>query len=271
MKKIYAFMLMAGLAFFNAACESDATLDETRVADVTAPSVSLDNVTVNKFNASFTVTLSEKGNPEAREFGVLVSTEAQPDVNNSTVLVTSDLTEATTTLSGTFAPGTTYYVCAYALTANQIQTSEVQSFTTDPHYLGSFLGEKVFNGYSLHAKDNYPITVTITADEEDETIGYLNGLSSFATPDALALAPVKMKFDIEAGTVTILDGQLVNEPNYGPYLYCAMNPSTGQYVSGDNVGVIRDGVIYFNSLAALIVDGGNAGVAHLAYLEISIQ
>ena len=70
MKKIYAFMLMAGLAFFNAACESDATLDETRLADVTAPSVSLDNVTVNKFDASFTVTLSEKGNPEAREVGV---------------------------------------------------------------------------------------------------------------------------------------------------------------------------------------------------------
>ena len=271
MKKIYAFMLMAGLAFFNAACESDATLDETRLADVTAPSVSLDNVTVNKFDASFTVTLSEKGNPEAREVGVFVSTESQPDMNNSTVLASSDMTEPTTTLTGTFTPGTTFYVCAYVLTANQLLTSEVQTFTTDSHYLGAFLGEKVFNGYNLHAEDNYPIAVTITADEEDETIGYLSGLSSFATPDALVLEPVKMKFDIEAGTVTILDGQIVNEPNYGPYQYCIMDASTGQFLSGDNVGVIRDGVIYFNSLAALIVDGGNAGVPHLAYLEISIQ
>ena len=53
--------------------------------------------------------------------------------------------------------------------------------------------------------------------------------------------------------------------------YCIMDASTGQFLSGNNVGVIRDGVIYFNSLAALIIDGGNAGVSHLAYLDITIQ
>lgn len=269
MKKIYAFMLMAGLMIFNSACESDATLDETRVVDVTSPSVSLDNVTVDKFNASFTITLSEKGNPEAREYGVLVSTENQPDLLNSTVLV-ADLAESTATVSGAFAPGTTYYVCAYALTANQIQTSEVQTFTTESHYLGSFLGSKAFNGYNLHLEDNYPIAVTITADENDETIGYLNGLSSFAGV-TLALEPVKMKFDIEAGTVTILSNQIINEPTYGPYQYCMMDAATGQFLGGDNIGVIKDGIIYFESLAALIIDGANAGLPHMAYLDITIQ
>lgn len=269
MKKIYAFMLMAGLMIFNSACESDATLDETRVVDVTSPSVLLDNVTVDKFNASFTVTLSEKGNPEAREYGVLVSTENQPDLLNSTVLV-ADLAESTATVSGAFAPGTTYYVCAYALTANQIQTSEVQTFTTESHYLGSFLGTKSFIGTDVYTGDNSPITVTITADETDETIGYLSGLSSTAGV-TLALEPIKMKFDIEAGTVTIPDGQIVNEPNYGPYRYCMRNLTTGDFVFGDNVGIIEDGTIRFGTLSALIIEGQNAGLDHITYIEITIQ
>lgn len=270
MKKIYAFMLMAGLAFFNAACESDATLDETRLADVTAPSVSLDNVTVNKFDASFTVTLSEKGNPEAREVGVFVSTESQPDMNNSTVLASSDMTEPTTTLTGTFTPGTTFYVCAYVLTANQLLTSEVQSFTTDSHYLGAFLGSKSFIGTDFYTGDNSPIAVTITADEEDETIGYLSGLGSTAGV-TLPLEPIKMKFDIEAGTVTIPDGQIINEPNYGPYRYCMRDLSTGDFLSGDNVGIIEDGVIRFETLSALIIEGQNAGLDHITYANITIQ
>ena len=86
MKNLGYIILAAFLAISNIACESDATLDETRVADITAPTVSLKTVTVDKFNAIFEVSLDATGDPATREYGVLISTESQPDMTNSTFL-----------------------------------------------------------------------------------------------------------------------------------------------------------------------------------------
>lgn len=264
-------ILAASLLAINTACETDATLDETRVAEVAAPSISLQSVTVNKYTASFTIDLNEKGTPEAYECGVLISTEAQPDLNNSTI-VAADMAEKQATVQATLAPGITYYACAYALTTNQLAKSEVKAFTTESHYLGDFLGKKTLNGYNLSIEGSpvVPVNVEIVADEQDEKTAYLTGLSSFAGV-TLPLEPVKMIFDLENGTVTIPDNQVINEPNYGPYQYCMMDPNTGQLYSGDNVGSIQGKTINFESLVALIVEGGNAGVPHFAYAFVTIE
>ena len=72
MKKISIFALLA-CALFTTSCESDSTLDETRVSDGTAPTVAFE-VSVNKYDATFNMTTSD-GTPSAREFGIMVSTE----------------------------------------------------------------------------------------------------------------------------------------------------------------------------------------------------
>ena len=271
MKKIYAILLMGGLLFSNSACESDATLDETRPATVELPSVSLGNVTLNKTEVTFEVSLNGLGNPAAREYGVLVSTEEQPGLENSTAIA-ADMAEATATLSGSFSPGTTYYACAYALTANELVTSEVKSFTTESHYLGAILGEKVLNGYNYHADGEYPIAVTITADEEDETVAYMSGLYSFALPAGyeLNLTPVKMVFDLEAGTVTIPGEQITSDNQWGSYAYSFVD-AEGYIIYEDNVGTIENGVISFSCLGAFIIEGQNSGLPHFLYYDMTIQ
>ena len=271
MKNLGYIILAAFLAISNIACESDATLDETRVADITAPTVSLKTVTVDKFNAIFEVSLDATGDPATREYGVLISTESQPDMTNSTILA-ADITQNIASISATLAPGTTYYTCAYALTANQFITSEVKTFTTEEHYLGAFLGKHTLSGYNLSIEGSpvVPIEIEIVADDTNEKVAYLKGLSSFAGVE-LVLDPVTLIFDLEKGTVTIPDKQLINEPNYGPYQYCMMNLETGTFEFGDNVGIIQENTINFNTLIAVIVDGGNAGVPHFAYANITIK
>ena len=71
MKKLSIIALLA-CGLFATSCSNDATLDETRVADVTAPTVDFE-VSVAKSEATFTLT-STAGNPAAREVGVMVST-----------------------------------------------------------------------------------------------------------------------------------------------------------------------------------------------------
>lgn len=271
MKNLGYIILAACLAICNVACESDATLDETRVADIAAPVVSLKSVTVNKYNATFEISLDATGEPAAREYGVLVSTETQPNLNNSSIIA-ADMSQSAAVLNATLAPGTTYYACAYALTANQLVTSDVKSFVTDPHYLGSFLGKHTLSGYNLSLEGSpvVPVEVEIVADEANEKVAYLTGLSSFAGVE-LPLNPVRLIFDLENGTVTIPDQQVVNEPNFGPYQYCMMNLETGGFEFGDNVGIIQDGVIYFDTLIAVIIDGGNAGIPHFAYANLTIE
>lgn len=269
MKNIKTILLAASLALFNVACESDATLDETRVADTSAPTVSLQNVTLNKYTATFEVSLDAVGTPAAREYGVLVSTEAQPDWNNS-IVIASDMTENQSTLVENLSPGTTYYACAYALTANQLVTSEVKSFTTESHYLGTFLGKHTLNGYNWHMEAEIPMAVEIVADPENEKVAYLKGLTSFAGV-TLDLEPVKMIFDLENGTVTIPAGQEIDEKKYGLYTYCSLSPDGSQYVFDDIVGSIDGNTLSFDALFALIVEGGNAGLPHFGYLDLTIK
>ena len=269
MKKLNIIVSLV-CALINTACENDDTLNDTRVPDITAPSVSLSSVTVNKYDATFVINVSETGNPAIREYGVLVSSEAQPTSTNSTVLVANG-SETSANLVASFAPGATYYACAYALTANKFITSEVKQFETASHRLSAFLGSKTLSGYNLLNEGTASISVTITPDPDDadEKTAYLSGLSSDAGVQ-LQLADVKLIFDLEAGTVTIPDGQIVAESKYGNYRYVAINQS-GEPTVGDIVGVIESGNIQFDALAAMIVAGGNAGLFHWAYGDITIK
>lgn len=260
MKKFSIIALLA-CAFFTTSCETDATLDGTRVPEVTAPTVSFE-VSVNKYDATFNVT-STAGNPEAIETGVMVSTEKQPNGDNSTVVVTNG--QAAT---ATFAPGTTYYVCAYALTANKLVTSEVKSFTTAPHPLGAYVGNKVMTAGNLFSGSFEEFPVTITLDAEDETVAYMTGLGSQQV--SMALGTIKLVFDVENGTVTIPDGQIIAEAKYGNYRYMKLDENQDP-VAGDIVGTCADGVMEFESLAALIVAGGNAGLFHWACVYLTIE
>ncbi|MBE6287912.1 MAG: hypothetical protein E7099_06975 [Mediterranea massiliensis] len=261
MKKISIIALVA-CALFASSCENDSTLEETRVAEVTAPTVSFE-VSVNKYDATFNLT-STAGNPEAIETGIMVSTESQPTINNSTVLAADE----SGTITETFNPGTTYYACAYALTSNKLVTSEVKTFTTDSHPLGAFLGKKTLGGLNLFAGAEDAINVTITPDPADESVAYLSGLGSEQV--ALPLGSIKLVFDLGNNTVTIPNGQIIEEANYGAYRYVMLDEETNP-LAGHNVGTIENGVINFNSLAAMIVEGGNAGLFHWAFFYISIQ
>ena len=185
MKKISIIALIA-CAFFTMSCESDALLEDTRIADVSLPTVSFD-VTVNKYDANFTFS-STAGNPEAREIGVMVSTNSQPTPENSESYVADENNTAMASLS----PGTTYYACAYALTANKLITSEAKSFTTESHPLGAFLGKKTMTAYNLFYEDYVDMPVTISPDPEDEAVAYLTGLGSEQV--AMELGEIKLVF-----------------------------------------------------------------------------
>ena len=260
MKK-FSIIALLGCAFFTTSWETDATLDGTRVPEVTAPTVSFE-VSVNKYDATFNVT-STAGNPEAIETGVMVSTEKQPNGDNSTVVVTNG--EAKT---ATFAPGTTYYVCAYALTANKLVTSEVKSFTTASHPLGAYVGNKVMTAGNLFSSSYEEFPVTVTLDAEDETVAYMTGLGSQQV--SMALGTNKLVFDVENGTVTIPNGQIIEEAKYGNYRYVKLDENTDP-VAGDIVGTCADGVMKFESLAAMIVAGGNSGLFHWACVALTIE
>lgn len=267
MKKISIIALMA-CALLATSCETDNTLDDTRVADVETPSITLAGVNVNKYDATFDITLGNAGNPACREYGVLVSLDPQPTAENSTIL-TADISASTASLKQTFSPGTTYYACAYALTANKLVTSEIKSFTTDPHPLGAFIGKKTLSGLNLHAGGEDSFAVNLAPDKEDESVLYMSGLNSNAGV-SVVLGPVKLVFDLTNNTVTIPDKQIIAEKNYGAYRYVGMDEETNP-LSGDIVGVIENGQIHFDALGAMIVEGNNVGVLHWAYFNITIQ
>ena len=210
MKKLSIIALLA-CGLFATSCSNDATLDETRVADVTAPTVDFE-VSVAKSEATFTLT-STAGNPAAREVGVMVSTEAQPTVENSTAFAADENGVVVASLDA----GTTYYAVAYALTANQLVTSEVKTFATESHPLGAYIGKKTMSAgcYILEAYTKY--NITITPDENDETVAYLNGILSSQV--GMNLGDIKMVFDVANNTVTIPANQVTAEPKYGNFCW----------------------------------------------------
>ncbi len=260
MKKFSIIALMA-CALFATSCESDSTLDETRLADITAPTVSFD-VTVNKYDATFSLT-STNGDPATIETGVMVSTESQPTSANSTIIAADE----NGTITATFNPGTTYYACAYALTSNKIVTSDVKSFTTDSHPLGAYLGKKTLSGYNLF-ETSEAYSITISPDPEDESVAWISGLVSEQVN--LPLGNIKLVFDLENNTVTIPNGQVIAEPNYGAYRYVILDENVNA-MAGDNVGTIEKDTIYFESLAAMIVEGNNGGLFHWAFFYLTIE
>lgn len=267
MKKIGIIACMT-CALMTTSCVTDDTLEDTRVMDVEIPAISLNDVTVAKYDATFNITLNTSGNPAVREYGVMISQEAEPTTENSTIM-TADKAESTASIKATFNPGTTYYVCAYALTANRLVTSDVKSFTTDSHPLGAFIGKKTLTGESYYEETLNSIQVTLLSDENDESVLYLSGLASEAGV-SLVLERVKLVFDLDNNTVVIPDGQIVQESNYGAYRYVGLN-AQGAPVTGDIVGRIENGAIHFDGLAALIVQGGNSGLPHWLYYDITVQ
>ena len=261
MKKLSIIALLA-CGLFATSCSNDATLDETRVADVTAPTVDFE-VSVAKSEATFTLT-STAGNPAAREVGVMVSTEAQPTVENSAAFAADENGVVVATLDA----GTTYYAVAYALTANQLVTSEVKTFATEPHPLGAYIGKKTMSAGCYILEDYTKYNITITPDENDETVAYLNGILSSQV--GMNLGDIKMVFDVANNTVTIPANQVTAEPKYGDFCWVQYDEE-GATIPGDIVGTLENGVIKFNSLAAEIVAGGNAGLCHVDLIEIEIK
>ena len=88
---------------------------------------------------------------------------------------------------------------------------------------------------------------------------------------SMALGTIKLVFDVENGTVTIPDGQVIAESKYGDYRYVKLDENFEDPVAGDIVGACADGVMEFESLAAMIVKGGNAGLFHWACVYLTIE
>ncbi|WP_044269717.1 fibronectin type III domain-containing protein [Bacteroides timonensis] len=267
MKK-YTLISFFACLLLTTACENDDKLSDTRVPDETAATISL-SVVVEKYDATFSIALTDKGNPAVREYGVLISTVAQPSVANSIIAIVEDINALESTIKQGLTPGTTYYACAYALTANQMITSDVKQFKTEEHPLGAFAGSKTLSGYSLYAEADNSVPVTISLDAEDEAVAYINGLGSEAGVN-LALGAVKLVFDKAKGTVTIPDGQIIAEKNYGNYRYVGLDAEANP-VAGVIVGTIEGNSIKFNALGAIIIAGGNSGLFHWAYFDLVIQ
>lgn len=262
MKKISIIALFA-CALFSTSCENDAVLDDTRVAEVTAPTVAFE-VAVNKYDATFTFNTTA-GNPAAREVGVMVSTSEQPTVENSQVFVA----DAEGTAVASLNPGTTYYAVAYALTANSMVRSEVKSFTTESHPLGAYLGAKTMSAYNLFAEAVTDFAVTITPDAEDETVAYLTGLGSEQVN--LPLGEIKLIFDLENKCAVIPNGQIIDEPNYGAYRWVGLDQDASPVAGDLLVTLEEDGSMSISALAAMIVEGGNAGLFHWGCFDITIK
>lgn len=261
MKKI-GLLLFLACGFALTSCEEDKTLDETRVTTVTEPSTTLE-VEVNKYDATFSVALTD-GNPKAIEYGVMLSKDSEMAMEN----VSSYAVDETGSLTLSLDPGTTYYVCSYALTSNSLVKSEVKEFATESHPLINFLGNKTLTGLNLFAGGEVPLSVKITPDANDESIAYFTGLVSEQV--GIALGTIKLVFDVENGTCTIPAGQVIPESNYGDYQYVLLDDETNP-LNGDIVGTINDdNSIDFSHMGAMIVKGGNAGLFHWAYMYMSI-
>lgn len=267
MKKIILSMLAATV--LCTACSDDKTLEDSRTPDRVQPAISLEQVTVQKYDASFVINVSEFGDPSVLETGLLVSTQSEPTAENSQVIAT-DTVIATSKITETFSPSTTYYVRAYALTSNNIFYTEIKSFTTEDHPLSAYIGKKTLTAYEYNTEGDVTANITLSPDTEDESVLYLSGLGSYAGVE-LALADIKMVFDKDAGTVTIPAGQKVAEKSYGTYQYANIDPVTGNFLLKDDiVGICKDGVISIDCLVAVIIEGQNAGLPHLFMEGIEI-
>ena len=267
MKKIISYLFFA--AVLCTSCTDYGTLDDTRVPEVAKATVALNNVTVNKYDATFNVSVSAFGEPKAIEAGVVISTESEPTADNGIVLP-NDTLVSEFELTSTFDPATTYQVRAYVISSNSVVYSDIKSFTTESHPLIEYIGKKTLSAYEYNTEGDVTVTVTLSPDADDETILYLNGLQSCAGVD-VALGTMTIIIDKEAGTATIPAGQVVKEADYGNYQYAAVDPNTGKLLlTEDIVGTCKNGIIHFDYFAAVIIEGGNAGLTHLFMEDIQI-
>lgn len=268
MKKIiYSLFFTAALC---TACTDYGTLEDTRVPDGAKAAVTLGDIAVQKYDATFNVSVSSFGEPKAVEAGVVISTESEPTAENGIVLPNDTLVPEFT-ITNTFEPGITYQARAYVISSNGVVYSETKSFTTASHPLSAYIGTKTLSAaYEYNTKNAISFTVKLLPDATDESKLIVSGLSSTAGVD-LALNAFTIVLDAETGVATIPAGQQFAEKNYGPYQYVGIDPATGNYDLKNNiVGTCKDGVINLNALAALIVSGGNAGLAHIDMEDIQI-
>lgn len=231
MKKISIIALMLS-AFFTTSCENDATLEETRVADISAPSVTM-NVSVNQYDATFDITLSSLGEPATREYGVMYSTESQPTVDNSVFLAAEDVSTNNTSITVSLMPGTTYYACAYALTANQIATSEVKTFTTEkaPEFSAEMLNNRVYTGtVASYFGDTYNFEVTTVVDAEDSNKIWFQNLDPYFVANGFTADKGVNSFygilDVENKMITLPIGQEIGYKDVALYAFNTEDPDT---------------------------------------------
>ena len=268
MKKIISCLFFA--VALCTACTDYGTLEDTRVPDGAKPAVTLGDINVQKYDATFNVSVSSLGEPKAIEAGVIVSMESEPTMENGTVLP-NDTLVSEFSITNTFVPGTTYQVRAYVISSNTVAYSEVKSFTTDSHPLAAYIGTKTLSAaYEYNVEDAIAITVKISNVEDNESELVVSGLSSTAGVD-LALEPFTIVLDPATGVATIPAGQKVDEKNYGTYQFVGIDAASGSYdLKNDIVGTCKDGVIHFDALAAVIIAGGNAGLPHTDMEDIQI-
>ncbi len=270
MKKIfYSALLLCGVVVSS--CTQDyGTLEETFPTDMAPNQKVAMTVEADKFSASFDAVILglEKS---VIEVGVELSTTKSFDCGTNTYYPNDTIVSEFAIDVDKLEPSTTYYARAYCAKTGGAAYSEAVSFATPDHPLGAVMGDLVMSTYDLNVGDAMEYKVSIAADPEDQSVGYMTGLGSTAGVE-LALGKIKMVFDFEAKTVTIPQGQIIEEGQYGNYLWCSLDPNYEFFVTDqDIVGTYVDGVIEFASLSALIVEGGNEGVAHTVLADIVIK
>lgn len=269
MKKL-AISLFCVLGLVATSCDDDRTLDDTRLQETEKPTLTLNEVTMeDSYTVTMSATLNTVGDPNVFEFGFIISPEENPTVENSTYVV-ADSVAANMTLEKTISiyTGGKLNARAYALTTAGITYSETTSLDMKRHPLYDWQGNYTATGMNLFLNGEYeefPMVATI--DPVDETKLSLSGFMSQQI-DGMPLAPLDIYVDTESGTGVVKANTLINEPNYGSYIWVYTD---GNNLNGGDIPVyLSDGEIYIEGIAAAAIEGLLQGYQHILYLDLSI-
>lgn len=269
MKKL-AISLFCVLGLVATSCDDDRTLDDTRLQETEKPTLTLNEVTMeDSYTVTMSATLNTVGDPNVFEFGFIISPEENPTVENSTYIV-ADSVAANMTLEKTISiyTGGKLNARAYALTTAGITYSETTSLDMKRHPLYDWQGNYTANGGNLFLGEYEEFPMVATIDSADETKLSLSGFMSQQI-DGMPLAPLDIYVDTESGTGVIKANTIINEPNYGDYMWVYTDAS-GKPYGGDIPVYLSNGEIYIEGLGALGMNGALSGYFHTAYIDLSI-
>jgi len=109
------------------------------------------------------------------EFGFLYSTGNNPSLGSGTrVAAENDRGRLTATLTS-LAPGTTYYVRAYAVNSDGVSYGEIRSFGTTGGYIPEYYPPAVKDEEEFNDDDKVPLTPYIPSPFTEDHIPYING------------------------------------------------------------------------------------------------